>query len=156
MIARLSSMAEFWSAQSWPLRWLPALSLAGAIWWLSSLSRIDTGLELGWWGVLLSNTAHGVVFGTLAVLIHVGLREPGRRRLVAAVILASAYGAVDEVHQSFVPGRTPSVFDWITDTSGALACAGAATWVRESARWALRWTIAAAPLAAASAVVESM
>jgi VanZ family protein len=37
-----------------------------------------------------------------------------------AVVLASAYGVVDEFHQSFTPGRFVEVGDWLADTLGAL------------------------------------
>jgi VanZ family protein len=37
-----------------------------------------------------------------------------------ATSIASLYGISDEFHQSFVPGRTPDVVDWLADTSGAL------------------------------------
>jgi VanZ family protein len=33
---------------------------------------------------------------------------------------------VDEIHQSFVPGRDANVWDWVADTLGALAGAGIA------------------------------
>lgn len=36
-----------------------------------------------------------------------------------ALAIASGYGATDEFHQSFVPGRTVDVLDWATDTCGA-------------------------------------
>lgn len=156
MIARLVAVAEFLSARPWPVRWLPAVSLASAIWWLSSQSRIDTGLELGWWGVLLANSAHGVVFGALAALVHVALSSPGRRRFAIAVLLVSVYGATDEFHQSFVPGRSPSVLDWWSDTAGAVVGAGVATWARESAGWALRLAVLGIPLAILSALLESL
>jgi VanZ family protein len=156
MIARLVWIADSLSARPWPLRWLPAASLAAAIWWLSSQSRIDTGLELGWWGVLLANSAHGVVFGALAALVHVALTLPGRRRFLMAVVLASIYGAADEFHQSFVPGRSPSVLDWWSDTTGAVVGAGVATWARDSASWALRLAVFGVPLAILSALLESL
>ena len=50
--------------------------------------------------------------------------------LLATPALASAaqvtlYGVVDEIHQSFTPGRSSSVFDWLADTAGGFlgACA---------------------------------
>ena len=43
----------------------------------------------------------------------------------AAWGIASAYGATDEWHQSFVPGRSADVHDWFADTAGALLGAGA-------------------------------
>jgi hypothetical protein len=36
-----------------------------------------------------------------------------------AVLIVSAFGATDEWHQSFVPGRDCDVFDWLADTAGA-------------------------------------
>jgi VanZ family protein len=45
----------------------------------------------------------------------------------AAAGVASAYGATDEWHQSFVPGRSADIHDWFADTAGALI-GGAACW----------------------------
>lgn len=36
-----------------------------------------------------------------------------------AWLVASLYGIVDELHQSFVPGRVCSVADWVSDALGA-------------------------------------
>jgi VanZ family protein len=36
-----------------------------------------------------------------------------------SLVLSSLYGVSDEFHQSFVPGRTPDVHDWMADTWGA-------------------------------------
>lgn len=36
------------------------------------------------------------------------------------VLITSTYGIIDEIHQSFVPGRSCSIFDWIADTGGAI------------------------------------
>jgi VanZ family protein len=48
-------------------------------------------------------------------------RVPGLTNRVAALAwLGSAvYAATDEFHQSFVPGRTPDVNDWLVDITGA-------------------------------------
>jgi VanZ family protein len=43
----------------------------------------------------------------------------------AAWAIASGYGATDEWHQSFVPGRSADVRDWFADAAGALLGAGA-------------------------------
>jgi len=43
----------------------------------------------------------------------------------AAFGVASAYGASDEWHQSFVPGRSSDVHDWYADSVGALIGASA-------------------------------
>lgn len=35
-----------------------------------------------------------------------------------ALIIGALYGASDEFHQSFVPGRDMSAFDWLADVTG--------------------------------------
>ena len=66
------------------------------------------------------------LFGTLMVRLGRGWRAA-----LVAVVIASAYGVTDEFHQSFVPGRSVEVADWLADTSGAaLAVALYAFWPR--------------------------
>lgn len=51
------------------------------------------------------------------------LHVPLRRSCVYALMLASAYGITDEIHQIFVPQRSCDPLDWIVDTVAAgLAC----------------------------------
>jgi VanZ family protein len=72
--------------------------------------------------------AHAVTYAGLAVLAcravaggaFSGLTARGA---VAAWALATAYGATDEVHQAYVPGRTADVGDWLADAAGAAAAA---------------------------------
>ena len=54
-------------------------------------------------------------------------KHPVRTALII-ITLTSIYGAVDELHQSYVPGRDASVFDWIADTLGACAAAVGFAW----------------------------
>ena len=57
------------------------------------------------------------MFGLIASLIARSFRR--RPWMWAAILLASAYGALDEVRQSFTPGRSVEVDDWVADTLGA-------------------------------------
>jgi VanZ family protein len=41
--------------------------------------------------------------------------------LVAALIISSIYGLLDEIHQSFIPGRNNEFLDWVADSLGAAA-----------------------------------
>jgi len=41
------------------------------------------------------------------------------RAVGIALLVAAVYAATDEFHQSFVPGRTASVYDVLIDTTGA-------------------------------------
>lgn len=60
-----------------------------------------------------------------AAALGVGVRDlpRGSRRAVAAVAWAVAFGIADEIHQSFVPGRTSSVQDVVVDLLSAAAAA---------------------------------
>ncbi|MCX5666122.1 MAG: VanZ family protein [Candidatus Omnitrophica bacterium] len=40
--------------------------------------------------------------------------------LLLSVLIAAAYGALDEFHQRFVSGRSPEIFDLISDIIGSL------------------------------------
>ena len=40
--------------------------------------------------------------------------------LLLSVLIASIYGLLDEFHQSFVPGRSPDIFDLFSDIIGSL------------------------------------
>lgn len=82
-------------------------------------------------GALIHNGMHVVAFAVLAAAVRLALHSSGGRQLslasVVAVAVAVAYGIVDEVHQSFVPGRTSSVADVCSDASGAVL---AVAWLR--------------------------
>jgi VanZ family protein len=43
------------------------------------------------------------------------------RTALGTVLLATLYGVSDEIHQSFVPNRTPDVYDVLADATGAAA-----------------------------------
>ena len=64
--------------------------------------------------------AHFSVYGLLATLLVRLGRRP--RAVWLALLATSLYGASDEWHQSFVPGRSCEFGDWLADTlGGALA-----------------------------------
>ena len=61
---------------------------------------------------------HFGVYGLLGTLVcRLGR---GWRTALASLVVVAAYGASDEWHQSFVPGRSSDVMDWIADTTGAV------------------------------------
>ncbi len=69
-------------------------------------------------------TLHAVEYAGLALLLALaaGAAKPEWRGKAALLALAVAvvYGASDEFHQAFVPGRVADVFDWLLDSAGAL------------------------------------
>ena len=52
------------------------------------------------------------------------LKRPLRNFLICAAV-ASVYGAIDEFHQYFVPGRVCDIWDWVANTLGGAAGAAA-------------------------------
>lgn len=92
-----------------------------------ALSSVPGGRIPSGYGVV----AHFVVYAILGGLLVVPL---GRSRasgesVALAVLFASIYGVTDEIHQAFVPMRTPDVADWGVDTLGAFAGALAMMWL---------------------------
>ncbi|HEX5135327.1 MAG TPA: VanZ family protein [Planctomycetota bacterium] len=77
----------------------------------------------------LQNALHVPAYAGLSFLMWRGLRGPKktlaqRHAPLLAAALATVYGALDEVHQMFVVGRTPSVTDALANALGAFAVAG--------------------------------
>ncbi len=105
----------------WLWIWGPPVAGMVGLFWISSqpdLTSIPGGVS--------DKTAH---FAAYFVLAAATLRATaggrwsgvtGRAALIAFSI-AAGYGALDEVHQIFTPGRFPGVDDWIADALGAIA-----------------------------------
>jgi VanZ family protein len=76
-------------------------------------------------GGISDKSGHSIGYALLAALL---LRALARGRLAgvtwrtaaAAVLLATLYGASDEFHQMFVPGRSSDRFDVLADFLGAM------------------------------------
>jgi len=74
---------------------------------------------------LIRKCAHFVEYFILSLLVLRGIRagrkENHLRWAVVAVGIVAAYAALDEFHQSFVPGRGAAVADVLLDTAGGVA-----------------------------------
>jgi VanZ family protein len=87
--------------------------------------------NFGSWDYLVKKAAHGLGYGLLALAYWRGLGFRHNGHWVAW-LMALAYSATDEFHQSFVPGRHPSVTDVLVfDNLGALLTVHAAAWIRD-------------------------
>jgi len=70
---------------------------------------------------------HAGVFGVFCGLFYRFLvikAEPmdDRRALLVSIFVTALYGASDEFHQFFVPGRAVDFYDWLADVIGAVVC----------------------------------
>ena len=108
--------------------WFPLILWAVWIYWLSSRPSLPhPARRVGVSDYLFDYVAHGVNF---AVLTFLSWRVVRQRRWTAlfgmpssapmASVVALTYAATDEWHQSFVPGRTASIKDWLADAAGIL------------------------------------
>ena len=94
-------------------RWIWPFAVAALIFLASSRSHVRTP---GFTRVD-DKIAHFAVYGLLGTLVC--RAGGGWRGALWSFVAVSAFGASDEWHQSFVPGRMCDVNDWIADTLGA-------------------------------------
>ena len=74
---------------------------------------------------IIRKCGHLTEYFILSMLILRGIRagEKGMhlRWALVTILIVAGYAALDEYHQSFVPGRTAAVGDVLIDTSGGIA-----------------------------------
>jgi VanZ family protein len=97
------------------LAWVPAATWAAFLFFLSSRESLPVDLATG-----LDKVAHFGAYLVLGFLLSVAVTRAGLP-LALAVFLGFAYGLLDEVHQSMVPGRIADVGDWVADAAGTVA-----------------------------------
>jgi VanZ family protein len=103
------------------IRYLPALLWMAVIFALSSQSALPPPPGIS--STIASVIGHLVIYFTLACLLAFALAPDWRltrTRMVTVIVICVFYGVSDEIHQSFVEGRTASVFDVVVDAVGAL------------------------------------
>jgi len=99
---------------------IPAIIITIISWYLSSKSTLPvsdiqisdkiihlvcfSGLAF-WWGFWFSPKSWNIKPLTNFLLV---------------VLITSGYGIIDEIHQYFVPGRSASLLDWLSDTFGGV------------------------------------
>ena len=103
------------------LLWGPVLLLMGLIFFFSSLPD-PGGTPAG----ISDKTAHFLIYGALGGALMRALAG-GRSAamtlplILAVLVLGTLYGVSDEIHQYFVPPRTPDILDVAADSAGAFA-----------------------------------
>lgn len=97
-----------------------SLIWAGLIWTASSIPGSELPGELNYW----SYVAHVVEFGVLGFLLSRARLDPKKKRnslnIAIPILLGVAYGALDEFHQLYVPGRSVDALDWLMDVWGVV------------------------------------
>lgn len=100
------------------LDWLGLPAYCLFIYWLSAQEKLPTPDIFTFQDKILHFGAY-FIMAVFAWLAFRHWRVSSRWLAWTVVLFCSLYGASDEFHQSFVPGRSPSVLDWLADSSGA-------------------------------------
>jgi VanZ family protein len=103
-------------------QWGYALALAATVVWASSFGQVELPDCADF--VNFDKLAHASVFGLMATLV---LRPFRMRPIVWSIVIVSLFGAADELHQNFTPGRSMDILDWVADTTGAVVAVSAYT-----------------------------
>ena len=97
-------------------RWVPAALWAALIELLTSWPT-PSGMSVPAGSDKVAHAALYAVFGFL-VARAVQTGRPGLRVTLAVLPALAAWAALDEWHQRFIAGRTPSTADWVADICG--------------------------------------
>ena len=112
--------------------WLPPIGVMVVIYALSA--QPDIPHPPGpWMDGVVDKIAHAAGYGLLAWLFLRALEQRFTRSVALealCVIIAVAYGVTDEFHQSFVPGRNPSLADLAADATGAIGAMALSGWIQ--------------------------
>ncbi len=133
-------LVSWWLRIPVALRVLVPVAVMVVLWISSSRTPVPKPPSL--LRALMHNGAHVAAYfglaGTwlLALLPRDGARltAVSRRIIAATITLSVAYGVVDEVHQSYVPGRHCSVWDIVCDACGSALAVVFVLWVLSGER----------------------
>jgi VanZ family protein len=104
-----------------PVLWAVAIFVSSSI----PSNRLPPVAVLGF-----DKLVHFTIYFVLCWLVHRSLRTQTKssfvstHSLIVSIIAAILYGITDEIHQSMVPGRDPSVYDVAANALGGLLYAG--------------------------------
>lgn len=105
------------------IAWLPAFLWMGLIYYLSSFHSLIAS-PVSWQDFIIRKTAHMGEYFILFLLIYqaVGstIRLPQSKKILLTLLLTILYAFSDELHQTFVSGRSGKFFDIWVDSVGAL------------------------------------
>ena len=107
--------------------WLPVIFWAGVIFYLSSISGLNSGLQV-FWDVFWRKLFHAGEFGILNLLLwrafYYSEGVGFKKALWWSLILTLLYAISDELHQYFVPDRQCRWQDMAQDNLGVLLVSG--------------------------------
>lgn len=79
-------------------------------------------VNVGSLNYLIRKCAHFLAYLALGIIVLFAMRRiglMGKKGIGLTLLLCISYAITDELHQAFVPGRTPKLLDVLIDSSGA-------------------------------------
>jgi VanZ family protein len=95
------------------IRFFPALIWMGIIFYFSSQQTTGIGGDSYWLRFFILKSFHLIEYAILFILINFAINSG-----INSILIAYLYGVSDEIHQSFIPGRTSKFTDTIIDLLG--------------------------------------
>jgi VanZ family protein len=104
--------------------WLPPLALMALIFYLSSRASFSISPK-NWLNFLFFKLMHFAEYGLLLILFYRAAKNTLTKKSQAfwgiiSVILTLSWAISDEIHQSFVPTRSPALRDVLIDLLGMM------------------------------------
>lgn len=101
--------------------WFPVLIYCVIIFIVSSMQRPPIpDIDIPNFDKFLHMVEYGILsYLTIRALTGSEVRLPRGGLIMLAVIFATLYGASDEIHQIFVPGKSADILDLLADFIGA-------------------------------------
>jgi len=108
-----------WLEKHSKISWTLTIIIAITIFLLSSIEFYSSGIGQG--SNLKSILYHIVIFFFLSFFLLISIVQGKYKNLLfLGILLSITYGILDELHQSFVPGRAAAFSDVLLDSLGIL------------------------------------
>jgi len=105
------------------LSWVSVFLWSSIIFYFSSIPHLKIE-ELGFLDFVLRKIAHITEYAILCILYIRAFRNTtkfsSKKVYLLSIVLSIIYAITDEIHQSFVPGRSCNLFDLLFDTTGVV------------------------------------
>ena len=101
-------------------RILPSLFVATLIFLVSHIPGEEFDVPQSVPSIRLDFVYHTTVYFILATSICIGIKTRSVSTNLIVILVVFAYGVSDELHQIYVPGRSPSIMDVMFDLVGTI------------------------------------
>lgn len=89
----------------------------------NGVDKIDVNINIRYLNHFIRKFSHFGEYTILGILMYLASTKsniPKKNKVAWCVLLCVFYAIADEIHQAFIPGRGPKVFDVIIDTGGSM------------------------------------